>query len=124
MLSLVCFSVYQCRSGCKQPHEILEHHQIMYELLVMLKQFDLSDEVGRTSVHKLIVDILSETNHLMKNLIVMIDILEELIPNLDIRFEEINNLISKIRNPIIVRSPPKNWTRQRDVKVSYLLHLV
>lgn len=96
MLSLVCFSVYQTRSDCKQPHEILEHHQIMYELLVMLKQFDLSDEVGRTSVHKLIMDLLIETSHLMKNLIAMIDILEELVPNLDIRFEEINDRSIKI----------------------------
>ncbi|GLV46020.1 Chromosome associated protein G [Carabus blaptoides fortunei] len=120
-LSIFCVyirSVHHSRTGCKLPHDILENHQIMKELLSMLMLFDFSDEVGRKNVHLLITDMLVDTSQPVKNLILIVEILEQLIPNLDDRFTEIGEIIYRIRNPLMVRSPPKCLTRQRDVKVA------
>lgn len=90
----------------------------MLELWKIVKDFDFSDEIGRRNLHKLIKDILIDANLSYNNVLLMVKILEQLYPSIEERTEQLTDIISEIRNPLIKQQLPDCIIRQQKVEVN------
>ncbi|KAJ8975351.1 hypothetical protein NQ317_000279 [Molorchus minor] len=100
--------------------EYLDHQYVLYNLFDMAEQYDLSDEVGRRTFQKLVRSVLQHQHLQFKLAKKVIGIADKLISNVDIFTNEICQIISDIREPLVDRPSEQEESSEKVFQVAEL----
>ncbi|KAG8284844.1 hypothetical protein J6590_093704 [Homalodisca vitripennis] len=73
---------------------------VLIQLLEMCKVYDLSDEMGRSSLQQLCVDLLQSDRVTLQSVVVLASLLDHIIPDVNTKLNVMAEIITDLREPL------------------------